>query len=316
MTRPSSDDTVTQIEGEGSGASTLLPSSRSPTVDRLRARILAEIAAAGSGFAQVDPRTEPNRAEKLCTQFGLADIVPDMLVLRAAQTDHPSVGLAIDLVSADKVDAALTWRFDAYRATDGRLHWLIVEPSRATALAGRGLAFTLRDRSELIFGDLGLRLSLGRLLAPDPESPWSQGAGDLPLSGSHLPRFDTIQEFLTWYDAVPGKQRLKLVAGQVRFARPYTTGQRRASLSGDTRDPEMAAMLGATHRLRAALTDALHACGVEGRDHRGAFAVLGSGLLVRTGSRDAFAPDLMVVESAALDRVAPEASFVEPLLVA
>lgn len=295
--------------------SALSPSDPPPSEATFRARLLDALAGARRGLAVAEARHAPEPAARLARSVGLGDVVPDLLVApRSAGRESPSTVLAVEIVRPETLDDALTRRFEAFRAADPRLAWLILDPHRAMVLAGEGAAFGRFERGAVSVANLGLSLSLDTLFAPEPGGEWPRGVGDLPLTGRALPRFEAMEDFLTWSDAVPGKQRLDLVGGAVRFARPYPQRRREAEAPPDPGEHALGAMTGVTHRLRGALMDALGRGDDTRRRERPRLELLW-GLMVRAGPLDAFCPDLMLIETTALDRAGPDAVFVEPLAV-
>lgn len=214
--------------------------------------------------------------------------------------------LICEVMEGGSLDLDLGVKIDGWRAATSVDHALWIDPDRHVALhmrrRGARCAFRFYEDGALELDALGVTVDLAAL-AGSAEVPAVTGETrapytDVPLSGARLPRFGDVEDFLAWYDIVPGKQRFELLRGAVRFADMRAPG----SLGGRA-VPAGACLL----RLRQRLQESLQAlCGAE-------HAVLSSGLLVAIGCDAALCPDVMV---AARPGPADDGPFVDPVIVA
>jgi Uma2 family endonuclease len=213
--------------------------------------------------------------------------------------------LVCEVMEGGSLDLDLGVKIDGWRAATSVDHALWIDPDRRAALhmrrRGARCAFRFYEDGALELDALGVTLDLAALVG-SAEVPAAIGETrapytDVPLSGARLPRFADVEDFLAWYDIVPGKQRFELLHGAVRFADMRAPG----SLGGRA-VPAGASLL----RLRQRLQESLQAlCGPE-------HAALSSGLLVAIGADAALCPDVMVAARPGHG----DGPFVEPVIVA
>jgi Uma2 family endonuclease len=236
---------------------------------------------------------------------------PDIAVVPApSDGSRPMEPLLVcEVLDRGSLDFDLAVKLDAWRGAPTVAHALWIDPDRGAVLhmrrRGGRCAFRFYDEGVIDLDALGAEVDV-RALAAAPDAAvtsnddWDRDRGpftDLPLSGWRLPRFDDVDDFLAWYEIVPGKQRFELVRGAVRFGdmrEPMPIG----------RDPGLA---GAQRlQLRQRAQSMLHELCGPGQ------TVLSGGLLVAIGPDTALCPDLAVVEGSTIDC---DASFIEPVIV-
>ncbi|WP_333834905.1 Uma2 family endonuclease [Rubrimonas sp.] len=232
---------------------------------------------------------------------------PDIAIAPPPASHQPLIAPALvcEVLDRASCDLDLAVKVDAWRAAPSVDHAMWIDPDRGGLLhmrrRGARCVFRFYDDGVLDLDALGVVVDVHALAEAsdastsartDERRPYT----DLPLSGRRLPRFADVDDFLAWYEIVPGKQRFELVRGAVRFA-----DMRDPAPEG--RSPGLAVGL---LRFRQKLLSMLQkACGPG-------LAALSGGLLVAIGSDCALCPDLVVVEGPIGN---DDTSFVEPLIV-
>lgn len=299
---------------------TIPPSPTPPSHDATRLRMVSVLT--GHLAAQGEPaEVFAGPSLRIATMDDV--LVPDITVVPEGRAGTDGMArdpiLVAEIISFHTQGDDLTVKLAGYRTIPSLRHIIVLDAERGRCMVARregdDFRFEFLTKGPLALDAFELHIDLSEFCdLPDLSRGYDheeaqaeyerakaagniEGYTDLPLPDRHLPRFGHVDDFMAWYDVIPGKQRFELIDGQTYFARPH---------QAKDFEPIDGFPYGTASQLGPAVTFAL------GKPEQGRWRSYLGGLLTRIDERTTLSPDVSVVSKGS---ETGDERFIDPVLV-